>query len=83
VCTGKLRGGWGISHGNRRAYAPWQRASWGALKERSKAMLYKVEFWATIERGETVNIGEGPAPFFAKAVERFHPQVREPVGIGP
>jgi hypothetical protein len=46
-------------------------------------MLYMAEFWATIERGETVNIGEGPGPFFAKVVERFHPQVREPVGIGP
>jgi hypothetical protein len=37
-------------------------------------MLYMVEFWATIERGDTVDHGEGPGPFFAKMVERFHPQ---------
>ena len=37
-------------------------------------MLYMVEFWATIERGDTVDKGEGPGPFFAKVVERFQPQ---------
>ena len=33
-----------------------------------------VEAWATIERGDTVDRGEGPGVFFAKLVERFHPQ---------
>ena len=37
-------------------------------------MLYLVETWATIERGNAVDKGEGPGPIFAKIAERFHPQ---------
>ena len=37
-------------------------------------MLYMVEAGATIERGDTIDQGEGPGPFFAKLVERFQPQ---------
>jgi hypothetical protein len=37
-------------------------------------MLYMVESWPTIERGDTVDKGEGPGPFLAKMVERFQPQ---------
>jgi hypothetical protein len=43
-------------------------------KERGKAMLHLVETLATIERGDTVDKGEGPGPFFAKLVARFQPQ---------
>lgn len=37
-------------------------------------MLHLVETLATIERGDTVDKGEGPGPFFAKLVARFQPQ---------
>jgi hypothetical protein len=37
-------------------------------------MLYMVEVLATIERGDFIDKGEGPAPFIGKIVERFHPQ---------
>jgi len=37
-------------------------------------MLYMVEAWATIETGNAIDKGEGPAPFFAKLAERFRPQ---------
>jgi hypothetical protein len=48
--------------------------SWFVTKARRKAMLYLVEAWATIERGDAIDQGEGPGPFFAKLVERFQPQ---------
>src|SRR5262249_23648306 len=60
--------------GESRSYTPWHMASLGIPHERIKAMPYMVEFWATIERGDTVDKGEGPGPIFAKIVERFHPQ---------
>ena len=38
-------------------------------------MLYLVETWATMERGNTTDRGEeGPGPIFAKIAERFRPQ---------
>ena len=37
-------------------------------------MLYLVETWATTERGNTIDRGEGPGPIFAKIAERFRPQ---------
>lgn len=37
-------------------------------------MLYLVEAHASIERGNTIDAGEGPGPMFAKIVERFHPE---------
>jgi hypothetical protein len=37
-------------------------------------MLYLVEANASIERGNTIDAGEGPGPTFAKVVERFHPE---------
>src|SRR5689334_22875817 len=38
------------------------------------AMLYLVEAHASMERGNTIDAGEGPGPTFAKIVERFHPE---------
>ena len=37
-------------------------------------MLYMVEAWATIEKGDTIDSGDGPGPFFAKIADRFRPQ---------
>jgi len=37
-------------------------------------MLYLVEAHASMERGNTIDAGEGPGPMFAKIVERFHPE---------
>ncbi len=37
-------------------------------------VLYLVETWATTERGNTVDKGEGPGPIFAKIGKRFQPQ---------
>jgi hypothetical protein len=37
-------------------------------------MLYLVEAWASIERGNAIDRGEGPGPFFGRLVERFRPQ---------
>ena len=37
-------------------------------------MLYLVEGWASLERGNAIDKGEGPGPFFGQVVERFHPQ---------
>ena len=37
-------------------------------------MLYLVESHASMERGNTIDAGEGPGPTFAKVVERFHPE---------
>ena len=37
-------------------------------------MLYLVEGWASIERGNAIDSGEGPEPFFGRLVERFRPQ---------
>ena len=37
-------------------------------------MLYLVEAHASMERGNTIDAGEGPSPTFAKIVERFHPE---------
>jgi hypothetical protein len=37
-------------------------------------MLYLVESIASMERGNTIDAGEGPGPTFAKVVERFHPE---------
>ena len=37
-------------------------------------MLYMVEACATIEKGDTIDSGDGPGPFFAKIADRFRPQ---------
>jgi len=37
-------------------------------------MLYMVETSATIERGDAIDSGDGPGPFFAKIADRFRPQ---------
>jgi len=37
-------------------------------------MLYLVDAPASMERGDTIDAGEGPGPMFAKIVERFHPE---------
>ena len=37
-------------------------------------MLYLVEAWASMERGNTIDKGEGPGPLFAQVAERFRPQ---------
>jgi hypothetical protein len=37
-------------------------------------MLYLVEAWASMERGNAIDRGEGPGPFFGQLVERFQPQ---------
>ncbi len=37
-------------------------------------MRYLVEGHASMERGNTIDIGEGPGPIFAKIVERFRPE---------
>jgi hypothetical protein len=37
-------------------------------------MLYMVETSATIEKGDTIDSGAGPGPFFAKIADRFRPQ---------
>jgi hypothetical protein len=37
-------------------------------------MLYLVEVWPSIEKGDTIDQGEDPGPFFAKVAERFQPQ---------
>lgn len=37
-------------------------------------MRYLVEAHASMERGNTIDAGEGPGPLFAKIVERFHPE---------
>ncbi len=37
-------------------------------------MRYLVEVHASMERGNTIDAGEGPGPLFAKIVERFHPE---------
>jgi hypothetical protein len=37
-------------------------------------MLYLVEAWASMERGNAIDGGEGPGPFFGRLVERFRPQ---------
>ncbi len=37
-------------------------------------MRYLVEGHASMERGNTIDTGEGPGPIFAKIVERFRPE---------
>jgi hypothetical protein len=37
-------------------------------------MRYLVEGHASMERGNTIDAGEGPGPIFAKIVERFRPE---------
>ena len=37
-------------------------------------MRYLVERHASMERGNTIDTGEGPGPIFAKIVERFRPE---------
>ena len=37
-------------------------------------MLYLVDATASMERGNAIDKGEGPRPFFAQVVERFRPQ---------
>lgn len=37
-------------------------------------MLYLVQVSASMERANTIDAGEGPAPVFAKVVERFRPE---------
>ena len=37
-------------------------------------MRYLVEAHASMERGNTVDAGDGPGPIFAKIVERFRPE---------
>ena len=37
-------------------------------------MLYLVEAHASIERGNTIDAGEGPGPMFAHIGERFQPE---------
>ncbi len=37
-------------------------------------MLYMVEAAASMEKGNAIDAGPGPGPFFQKIGERFHPQ---------
>ena len=37
-------------------------------------MRYLVEGHASMERGNTIDAGEGPGPIFAKIAERFRPE---------
>ena len=37
-------------------------------------MRYLVEGHASMERGNTIDAGEGPGPLFAKIAERFRPE---------
>jgi hypothetical protein len=37
-------------------------------------MQYLVDAAASLERGNAIDAGEGPGPFFGRLVERFRPQ---------
>ena len=37
-------------------------------------MLYLVQANAAMDRANSIDAGEGPGPYFAKIVERFHPE---------
>jgi len=37
-------------------------------------MLYMVDVRASMGRANSIDAGDGPGPFFAKVVDRFHPE---------